>query len=467
MPAPAWALMDQAPCGAVLVDAVGTVICVNEAAKHLLGARSADAVGRPLQLLLPVPLGGSGLDEQIGYQEVDVVDEVGHRRVLALVIRRVGLEPASHVIFIHDLTRERVAEAALAHSQAIAATVRDAVIETDTDFVILSWNRAAEQMYGWAPGEVIGRSSVEVLRSRFADDEVATIVRELDRDGHVLMLAKQLTRADEEIEVEASIIALRDDHGATTGYVAINRDVSRRRQLEDRLRDTRHLEVVGRLAGGVAHDLNTLLTAMLGYTELALADRDLPPAVRPDLQEVLSAAERAGELTRQLLAFSRQQVLTPRVIDVNDVLERTLTARRRLAGKRVELLDHPGTALARVLIDPNRLEQSLLDVVSNAGEAMPEGGRLTIETSMTELDGGAGVPLAGRCVRIAVTDTGPGMEASTRSRAFEPFFTTKDGHTGLGLSTLYGFIGQSGGHVTLESDPGAGTTIALFLPPAR
>jgi PAS domain S-box-containing protein len=430
-----WDVLQAGPVGAVLVDRDGVICAVNAPARTCLGMEAANAVGR---------------------RAIELIDQAHHLEAVHV--------PTDHgaVLYLTDRSREQALESELAHRKAIAATIRDAVIETDADFAIRSWNHGAERMYGWTEEEVLGRSTVEVLKTQIRDAEVATVVAELNSQGHVLTLATQETRAGDAIVVEASVIALPDEHGRQTGYVTINRDVSRRRRLEERLLETRHLEVAARLAGGVAHDLNSQLTAILGFADLSLADPRLPEWLRPDLRQIVVAAERSGELTRQLLAFSRQQVLTPRALDLNDIVARGLDAGRRLAGKRVELVNRPGADLPLVLMDPMLLEQVLLDVIANAGEAMPDGGRLVVESAKAEIDGPAG----GSFVRLTITDTGTGMDEYIRARAFEPFFTTKPDHTGLGLSTVYGTIGQSGGRVTLDSSPGTGTTVTLFLPRA-
>jgi signal transduction histidine kinase len=310
----------------------------------------------------------------------------------------------------------------------------------------------------------VGRPIPEVLRSELAEADAEQLLDHLDAAGHVLTVATQQTAAGTTVEVEASVISLRDEHGAIVGYVSINRDVSMRRRLETRLHQTRHLEMVGRLAGGVAHDLNTLLTAIMGFTELTLGDRGLPPHIRPDLQQILAATERAGTLTRQLLAFSRAQQLSPRELDLNQLVASTVAARRRLAVKAVELVDRPAPDPVTVRVDLSQLERALLDIVANAGEAMADGGRLTVETDHVALDLAEGDIAAGQYARLSVTDTGVGMDEPTRLRACEPFFTTKPGHTGLGLSSVHGIVYQSGGHLKLDSAPGAGTTVTILLP---
>jgi PAS domain S-box-containing protein len=334
--------------------------------------------------------------------------------------------------------------------------VREAVIETGPDFRVTGWNRGAQAIYGWTAAEALGREVRELLGSELQDCERARMVRELDERGHVLSLARQRTRAGETIEVEASVNPLRDADGVITGYVCVSRDVSLRRRLQARLEETRHLELVARLAGGIAHDLNTLLTAILGYADLTLADPALPEALRGDIAQISSAAQRAGALTTQLVAFSRSQVLAPRDVDLDEVVANSLPARRRIAGANVELLDEPASALTLVHVDPGQLQRALLDIVANAAEAMPDGGRVTFVTAAE-----------GAFARLAITDTGAGMDAATRERAFEPFFTTKPGHTGLGLSSVHGIVHQSGGRVELASEKGAGTTVTLYLPLTR
>jgi two-component system, cell cycle sensor histidine kinase and response regulator CckA len=252
------------------------------------------------------------------------------------------------------------------------------------------------------------------------------------------------------------------------------RDVTERRVLEEQLRQSQKMEAVGRLAGGIAHDFNNLLTAILGYAELLT--RDVPPAgrARRRVEEIQRAAERAADLTRQLLAFSRRQVLVPAVLDVGALVRGVEDMLRRLISEEVAL---------RILVDPDvspvradraRLEQVIVNLAVNARDAMPQGGELTIEVQDAELGPTAQAPedspvVAGPYVMLAVSDTGEGMDAATRERIFEPFFTTKEENrgTGLGLATVYGTIKQSGGYVWVYSEPGHGTTFKVYLPRAE
>jgi len=272
------------------------------------------------------------------------------------------------------------------------------------------------------------------------------------------------------LTVQLSVRAVRDGTGGVEYYETFVRDATEQRRLEGQLLQAQKMEAVGRLAGGVAHDFNNLLTVILSYSDLLLEDLPLDIPDREDVEEIRKAAIAASALTRQLLAFSRQQVLEPRVLDVNTVVASTEKLLTRLLGEDVSLTTSLAVALGAVKVDPGQLEQIIMNLAVNARDAMPRGGRLSIETGNVEMDEGyvSGHPLArpGHYVMLAVSDTGIGMDAATQARIFEPFFTTKEAGkgTGLGLATVYGIVRQSGGFIWVYSEPGHGTSFKIYLP---
>jgi len=250
---------------------------------------------------------------------------------------------------------------------------------------------------------------------------------------------------------------------------AAARDITARKKLEAQFLHSQKMEAVGRLAGGVAHDFNNVLSVVLSYTDLMLEDLKAGDPLRKDVTEIHQAGQRATELTRQLLAFSRQHVLQPQIVDLNDVIADMEKMLRRLIREDVELVVTPAAHLGTVRVDPGQLEQIVMNIVVNARDAMPDGGTISIETANVEIDDEHARDhidvRAGRYVRLAVADTGIGMDAGTRARVFEPFFTTKKHEgTGLGLSTVYGIVQQSGGTVSVDSELGHGTTFKLYFP---
>jgi len=368
---------------------------------------------------------------------------------------------------------ERRLQASEGRLAAIVRGALDAHISMDDRGTIVTWNPQAETIFGWPAGEVIGRHVADVIVPPLQRDAHRHGLQHFLETGEGPILNRRLElvalrRDGTEVAVELAVAPIR--LGQSWIFSAFIRDISERNQLEQQLRQSQKMEAVGRLAGGIAHDFNNLLTAIFGYADL-LAE-DLPPgsAAQADVTEIRTAATRASALTRQLLAFSRQQVLQPVVLNLNDVVGDLQNMLQRMLGEDVELQAHFAADLGNTRADQGQIEQVLLNLVVNARDAMPTGGKLTIETGNVALDEHYAQThrpvVPGRYVMVAVSDTGVGIDPATQTRIFEPFFTTKEAGkgTGLGLATAYGIVKQSGGYIWVYSEVGRGATFKIYLP---
>jgi len=335
----------------------------------------------------------------------------------------------------------------------------------------ISANPALARILGYAsPQEVL---ALDIARDVYADpDERRRLVAQDTYTNQVYeeLEATWKKKDGTRIRVQLSVRASRDAAGRVEFYEAFARDITSQRQLEAQLAQSQKMEAIGRLAGGVAHDFNNLLTVILSYSELLLQDLPAASADRDDVAQIQKAAQGASELTRQLLAFSRQQVLEPKVVDLNDAVSGIEKLLGRVLREDVKLRCALAPDTGAIKVDPGQLEQVLMNLAVNARDAMPKGGLLTIETANVDLDAAylEGHPMAkpGPYVMLAVTDTGVGMDAVTQARIFEPFFTTKEigKGTGLGLATVQGIVQQSGGFIWVYSEPGHGTVFKIYLP---
>ncbi|MBZ5682970.1 MAG: PAS domain S-box protein [Acidobacteriia bacterium] len=345
-----------------------------------------------------------------------------------------------------------------------------AVIEWDTQLRVTEWSPSAERVFGYSREEAMGRDSNFIVPPALRE-QVAKIGQELlKRKGGTRSRNDNLTKDGRTISCEWYNTPLVDDAGNVLGVASLVQDVTERVALEERLRQSQKMEAVGRLAGGVAHDFNNLLTVIMGYSHVLTEGLTAGSKLYDATTQIRSAADRAAGITRQLLAFSRKQVLSPRVIDLNDIMLNLDTMLRRLIGEDVEVMTVPARDLGSVKADPGQIEQVIMNLALNARDAMPHGGKLTLETANVELNDVYAQdhhPLEpGRYILLAVSDTGVGMSAETQARIFEPFYTTKDvgKGTGLGLATVYGIVKQSGGYIWVYSEPGRGTTFKIYLP---
>jgi PAS domain S-box-containing protein len=344
------------------------------------------------------------------------------------------------------------------------------VYRSTPDGRVLMANPALLRMLGYDSWQELAFRNLEG-DSFEAGHPRSAFCEQIEREGEATGLEAAWKRRDgSEIFVRESARAFRADDGRVLYYDGVVEDVTERRRLEEQLRQAQKMEAVGRLAGGVAHDFNNLLTIIIGYSDLLLERVSLRDGMRPPVEEIKKAADRAASLTRQLLAFNRKQVLPPHIVDLNSLLTNVDKMLRRMIGKNIKLVTHLPSGLGRVKADPGQIEQVIMNLAVNARDAMPQGGHLTLEAANVDLDSSYATchesVLPDHYVMIAMSDTGIGMDAETQARIFQPFFTAKQRGKGmgLGLATVYGIVRQSEGHIWVYSEPGKGTTFKVYLP---
>jgi two-component system, cell cycle sensor histidine kinase and response regulator CckA len=506
--------LDSIGDAVIATDTNGRIVRMNPVAETLTGWPAGEAQGRPLGEVFSI------FNEDSGEKVASPVDRVLRDGLVVglanhtVLVARDGASRAiadsaapirdAHgvvrgvVLVFRDQTDERKAERALRESEArfkhLAESGIMGIIVPDTLGNILEANDAFLRMVGYSREDLTSGAVrwAEMTPPEWQElDQVA--IRQLETTGVARAWEKEYLRKDgsrvpvlvgvamleppraiafvldlseqkrtEEFRAQAVALAARESTHRERAEAALQR-------TEEHLRQAQKMEAVGRLAGGVAHDFNNLLSVVLSYSDLLLRDLGASDPMRADIEQIARAGERASEVTHQLLAFSRRQVLQPKVLNLNDAIAGMTAMLGRLVGEDVEVVFLPAPDTGQVFVDPGQIEQVLLNLAVNARDAMPRGGTLTIETTSVEVDPAHAAELdieAGRYVVLSVVDTGAGMDRVTQARIFEPFFTTKPKGkgTGLGLSTVFGIVKQSGGHIQVESVVGKGTSFRIFLP---
>jgi PAS domain S-box-containing protein len=493
-------ILDNALDAVITMSASGAISDWNAQAERMFGIPRAEALGQQMSATI-IPeryrdrhdaglkkflATGEGpvLNKRI---EISALHRDGHEFPIELAISpaKVG-ELWTFSAFIRDLTEQKKAEEALKQSERalqaserrliqILETVPLGILVSDEKGLIVFANAGAQKILGKGivPGIAVAELP-EVYQAYLAGTDQLypiqrmPVVRALTGESATVD-DMEIRQGDRVISLTVKSAPILDEEGKIVAAVAAFIDSTARRSLEAQVGQTSKMEAVGQLAGGIAHDFNNLLTVIMSYGAM-LVERLDPGEDREDVQEITEAADRAAGLTRQLLAFSRQQVMQPRVMDVNDVIGGLEKMLRRLIGEDVELLITLDPRVEAINADPGQLEQVLMNLVVNSRDAMPVGGRLTITTSNSELsaESAAGTlhPPAGEYVTLTVSDTGTGMSRAVQQRIFDPFFTTKGQGlgTGLGLATVYGIVKQSGGEIYVYSEVGRGTTFRIYFP---
>lgn len=382
--------------------------------------------------------------------------------------------PTERLIYVlaHDISEQKLTEAALRSSEArfraLVNSMDDLVFTLDTELRHVEVYGRWLEKHGYSADYFLGRTVREVFGPEKAGIHESACGLALK--GESTTYEWEMAFPTEMRRFQTSLSPLLDGVGRITGIVSVGRDLTEQRQLEAQFMQAQKMEAIGRLAGGVAHDFNNLLTAINGYNSLVLRKLHREDPLRGYLEEVRNAGDRAAALTSQLLAFSRKQILQPHILNLNQIIADLEKMLRRLIGEDIELQTALQDGLGSVKVDPGQAEQVIMNLAVNARDAMPQGGRLMIETKNIYLDeeyvSRHLSASTGPHVMLAVSDTGIGMDEETRRRIFEPFFTTKEKGkgTGLGLSTVYGIVRQSGGSIWVYSEVGKGTTFKIYLP---
>jgi PAS domain S-box-containing protein len=476
-------LLEAAPDAMVVVDQGGEIVLLNVQAEKQFGYRRDELVGQKVKNIIPegfaermVADRTRSADDALAQQIGTGIELSGRRKdgsEFPIEIMLSPLQSAEGILVtaaIRDIAERKRRENDLSRLVAVVESSYDAIASLTPQGTILTWNHGAERIFGYSAEEALGQS-IRFLSPPDRTAEDRKLLKTVKRSGTVEQLETVRVKKDgTHIQVAITLSPINDSDGRMVGVSSVARDITESRNVEQMLRQSQKMEAVGQLAGGVAHDFNNLLGVIIGYTGLLLDRHDLDERQRKDIEQIQDAGNRATLLTRQLLAFSRKQVLQPKVLNLNTVVAGAEKLLHRLIGEDIELLVVLAPGLGPVKADSGQLEQIIMNLAVNARDAMPAGGKLTIETSSVELDeeyaAQHAFTLSGPHVILAVTDTGCGMDEKTKAHIFEPFFTTKEfgKGTGLGLSTVYGIVKQSGGSISAHSELGIGSAFKIYLP---
>jgi PAS domain S-box-containing protein len=482
------AFMDNSSSVAFMKDDQGRMVYVNRPFLQTFQRQAADVLGKSDFDLYPPqvaePLRAHDLQVLAAGEPMEMIETVPtpdgvlrHWLVIKFPIEEASGRQLLGGVAI-DITERLQAEKAIRESeqrfQLIARATNDAVWDRDLAASRIWWNEGLKTIFGYASDESTAAAQwwYDRIHPDDRDRVVAGLNAVIDGGGQYWSDEYRFRRADDTfVHVFDRGYVILDERGKPVRMIGAMMDVTERKRLEEQLRQSQKMEAIGRLAGGVAHDFNNLLTVITGYSELIMLDSGGPTdPVYHKAEEIKKAADRAASLTRQLLAYSRQQVLAPKVLNLNNVVTDMEKMLRRLIGEDIEFATRLDPNLRLVTADPGQIEQVIMNLAVNARDAMPTGGRMTIRTANVEIDEAYAWAHAdvqpGAYVLLAVSDTGVGMSDEVRAHLFEPFFTTKEQGkgTGLGLATVYGILKQSGGHIDVETAPGAGTTFKVYLP---
>ena len=495
-------LLEAVPDAMVAVNQEGIIVQVNSQTEDLFGYTRGELIGQKVEILVPetqrqqhqhhrerfrqqpsIRRMGAGLDlygrRRDGSEfpveiSLSPVHTSGGPLVLSAIrdiSDRKRIEVQLHLAYqALERRRDRQLWEYQNRLALIVDSSQDAIIGKNLDGIITSWNRGAEEIYGYKAEEVIG-APISILAPPDRPDEIPAILKKIKLGELVENFESvRVTKDGRRLNVSISVSPVSDAEGRIVGASAIARNITAQKRAEDQLRQAQKMEAVGRLAGGIAHDFNNILGIITASCELLRSRLEPAAAGSPYVDSIREAAERGASLTRQLLAFSRRQPLEARLLDLNQRLTEVSRLLRPLLGDDVQVALRPGPESAIVEADPGQLDQIVLNLAVNSRDAMPQGGKLILETAVRNFDEAFAAqhpPLtAGRYVMLAVSDNGSGMDRDTVSRIFEPFFTTKELHkgTGLGLANVYAVVKQAGGHIRVYSEPGRGTTFRIYLP---